>query len=78
MKALLRLLFLAAVVLGGMGNIKGSVYGAFILGYIEVLVVTLLPQGSFLRGVVSLLAMVIVLIIKPEGLFGVVFEEERL
>ncbi|MFC1824907.1 branched-chain amino acid ABC transporter permease [Thermodesulfobacteriota bacterium] len=72
------IIILAAVVLGGMGNIKGSVYGAFILGYIEVMVVTLVPQGSFLRGVVSLLAMVLVLIIRPEGLFGVVFEEERL
>lgn len=69
---------LAAVVLGGLGSITGSIIGAFILGFVEVLVVNLVPAGSFLRGVASLLAMIIVLVVKPEGLFGVVFEEERL
>ncbi|MCG6534117.1 MAG: branched-chain amino acid ABC transporter permease [Syntrophales bacterium LBB04] len=69
---------LAAVVLGGLGSITGSIVGAFILGFVEVILVTLVPGGGFLRGVASLVAMIIVLIIKPEGLFGVVFEEERL
>lgn len=71
-------IILAAVVLGGLGSITGSIVGAFILGFVEVLVVNLVPGGSFLRGVASLVAMIIVLIVKPEGLFGVVFEEERL
>lgn len=69
---------LAAVVLGGLGSITGSIIGAFILGFVEVLVVNLVPAGSFLRGVASLAVMIIVLIVRPEGLFGVVFEEERL
>jgi branched-chain amino acid transport system permease protein len=69
---------LAAVVLGGLGSITGSIIGAFILGFVEVILVTLVPGGGFLRGVASLVAMIIVLIVKPEGLFGVVFEEERL
>lgn len=69
---------LAAVVLGGLGSIKGSVIAAFILGFAETLVTFLIPGGSFLRGAVSLGVMVLVLIIRPEGLFGVVFEEERL
>lgn len=69
---------LAAVVLGGLGSITGSIIGAFILGSVEVLVVNFVPAGSFLRGVASLVAMIIILITKPEGLFGVVFEEERL
>ncbi len=69
---------LAAVVIGGLGSIGGSVLGAFILGYAEILVVFLVPNGSFLRGVVSLGLMILVLLIKPEGLFGVTFEEERL
>ena len=72
------ILILAAVVLGGLGSIKGSVYGALILGFTETIVITVIPGGSFLRGAVSLLAMVIVLIFRPEGLFGVVFEEETL
>jgi branched-chain amino acid transport system permease protein len=69
---------LSAVVLGGLGSIKGSAIAAFILGYAETFVVFLVPDGSFLRGAVSLTAMVLVLLIRPEGLFGVAFEEERL
>jgi len=69
---------LAAVILGGMGSIYGSVIAAVILGFSETAVVFLIPGGSFLRGAVSLSIMVIVLMIRPEGLFGVAFEEERL
>jgi len=69
---------LAVVVLGGLGSVKGSVIAAFILGFAENTVVFLIPEGSFLRGAVSLAAMVIVILVRPEGLFGVVFEEERL
>jgi branched-chain amino acid transport system permease protein len=69
---------LAAVVLGGLGSVKGSVIAAFILGFAETAVVFLIQGGSFLKGAVSLAVMVLVLLIRPEGLFGVVFEEERL
>ncbi len=72
------IIVLAAVVLGGLGSLKGAVVGAFFLAFIEVAVISFIPQGSFLREAISLLAMVIVLTFKPEGLFGVVFEEERL
>jgi len=69
---------MAIITLGGLGSVKGSVVGAFILALVEVLVVFLLPTGAFLKGAFALLVMVIVLIVRPEGLFGVVFEEERL
>ena len=69
---------LASIVLGGMGSIGGAVIGAFILGYVETMVVFLVPGGSFLGGAASLCIMVLVLLIRPEGLFGVFFEEERL
>jgi branched-chain amino acid transport system permease protein len=69
---------MAIITLGGLGSIKGSVIGAFILALVEVLVVFLLPTGAFLKGAAALLVMVIVLIFRPEGLFGIVFEEERL
>lgn len=68
----------AAVILGGLGSVKGSFIGAFILGYTEVLVVFLVPTGSFIKGSVAMLIMVIILLVRPEGLYGVVFEEERL
>ncbi|MBN2463941.1 MAG: branched-chain amino acid ABC transporter permease [Dehalococcoidia bacterium] len=69
---------MAIITLGGLGSIKGSVIGAFILACVEVLVVFLVPTGAFLKGAVALLVMVIVLIFRPEGLFGIIFEEERL
>lgn len=69
---------LAACVLGGMGSIKGSIAGAVVLAFAEVIVVALVPGGGYLRGVVALVVMIFVLLFKPEGLFGVVFEEERL
>jgi branched-chain amino acid transport system permease protein len=68
---------LAIAVLGGLGSLKGSVYGAVILALSETLVVFLVPLGSFLKGAFSLLVMILVLLVRPEGLFGVAFEEER-
>jgi branched-chain amino acid transport system permease protein len=69
---------MAIVVLGGLGSVKGSLVGAFIIGFVETAVVFFLPGGSFLSGAFALLVMVIILVVRPEGLFGVVFEEERL
>ena len=66
------------VVLGGLGNIKGSFIGAFIIALVENLVVFFLPDGSYLKTAFVLLVMVIVLVVRPGGLFGIVFEEERL
>ena len=68
---------LAVVVLGGLGSIKGSLVGALILGFTETLVVFLVPMGSFLKGAVALAIMLVIILIRPEGLFGVSFEEER-
>ncbi len=68
---------LAIVVLGGLGSIHGSVIGALVIGYVEAITVFALPQGAFLTGAVALTIMVIVLLVRPEGLFGVAFEEER-
>src|SRR5215471_12008342 len=68
---------LATVVLGGLGSIQGSVIGALVIGYVEAITVFALPQGAFLKGAVALSMMVIVLLVRPEGLFGVAFEEER-
>jgi branched-chain amino acid transport system permease protein len=72
------LMMMVIVILGGLGSIKGSIIGAFIIGFIQILVVALLPGGGYLNLTFVLLAMVIVLIVRPEGLFGTVFEEEKL
>lgn len=69
---------LAAVVLGGLGSLKGAIIGAFILGMVESAVVFLVPLGGYLREAVALVTMLLVLLIRSEGLFGIVFEEEKL
>ena len=71
------IMMMAVVVLGGLGSIKGSFLGAYILGLAESLVVFLIPMGAYLKGSVALSIMILVLLIRPEGLFGVSFEEER-
>jgi len=71
------IMMMAVVVLGGLGSIKGSFFAAYILGFAEAAVVFLIPMGSFLKGSVALSIMILVLLIRPEGLFGVAFEEER-
>jgi len=71
------IMMMAVVVLGGLGSLKGSFVGAYILGFAESLVVFLIPMGAFLKGSVALSIMILVLLIRPEGLFGVAFEEER-
>jgi len=70
-------MMMAVVVLGGLGSIKGSFVGAYILGFAVTLVVFLIPMGAYLKDSVALSIMILVLIIRPEGLFGVRFEEER-
>ncbi len=59
----------AIVILGGLGSIKGSVISSFILGYIIAATILFLsPRWSEL---VMLLAIVVTLIIRPYGIFGV-------
>ena len=71
-------MILVIVVLGGLGSIKGSIIGAFIVAFVEVLVATLMPSGAYLKVMFAMLVMIIVLVVRPGGLFGIVFEEERL
>ena len=71
-------MIMVVVVLGGLGSIKGAIIGAFIIALVEVSVASLMPSYSYLKVVFAILAMVIVLSVRPGGLFGVMFEEERL
>jgi branched-chain amino acid transport system permease protein len=57
----------AVVVIGGMGSILGSILTGLGLGVIEGLTKVLYPEAS---AVVIFLIMVLVLLIKPAGLFG--------
>jgi branched-chain amino acid transport system permease protein len=72
------IMVLAIVVLGGLGSLKGSFIAAYLMAFSEVAVVNWIPMGSFIKSAIALLVMVLVLSIKPEGMFGAFFEEERL
>ena len=57
----------AVVVIGGMGSIMGAILTGYGLGLVEGLTRVFYPEGS---AVVIFVIMAIVLMIKPEGLFG--------
>jgi branched-chain amino acid transport system permease protein len=58
----------AACVLGGIGNIYGAVIGSFIIGITEVLTIALI--GSSYRDIGAFVILILVLLLKPSGLFG--------
>ena len=60
--------FIAAVV-GGIGSIRGAFAGGFILGFVEIMVVAVFP--SSFRDLIAFSILLIILSIKPTGLFGV-------
>lgn len=60
--------FIAAVV-GGIGSIRGAFAGGFLLGFVEIMVVAFFP--STLRDLIAFTILLIILSVKPTGLFGV-------
>jgi len=58
---------LAVIILGGMGSFVGSLVGGFIIGYVYYVTLSIFPIIT-LAVVYSFL--IILLIIKPKGLFG--------
>lgn len=62
------LLSFSIVVLGGLGSIRGSVIGAYLISFLDQITVSYI--STRLAGVSALVVLVIVLLVKPEGLFG--------
>ncbi|MDI6726287.1 MAG: branched-chain amino acid ABC transporter permease [Smithellaceae bacterium] len=68
---------LAVCIVGGLGSTIGVVAASFIIGFSQTLTATYL--GSHWLMIVSLVAILVVLVIKPSGLFGSQKElEERI
>jgi branched-chain amino acid transport system permease protein len=71
-----------AAVLGGIGNIRGAMFGGLVIGLLEMFAsanLGLLTNGSFgaeYKDVFSFMILIIVLIFKPEGLFGRAVKEK--
>jgi len=59
---------LIIVILGGVGDIRGAVFAALILGIVETSVATLIDPGLTLAA--AYLIFVLILLFRPQGLFG--------
>lgn len=57
----------AVVVIGGMGSIFGSILTGYVLGFAEGITKVVYPEAST---TVVFVIMIIVLLVKPQGLFG--------
>lgn len=58
----------AAAVLGGMGSLPGAVLGGYLIGVVETLVAGYISSGY--RDAIAFAILIIVLIVRPTGLFG--------
>jgi len=67
MGANLIIVVFAVVVIGGMGSIAGAILTGFGLGVVEGLTKVFYPEAS---NTVIFVIMVLVLLVKPAGLFG--------
>ncbi|MBP1932558.1 branched-chain amino acid ABC transporter permease [Ammoniphilus resinae] len=66
---------LAIIILGGMGNVKGAMAGGLILGLAETLVVVFGESGY--RDAIAFALIIIILLVRPQGLFGKASEARR-
>jgi branched-chain amino acid transport system permease protein len=60
-------LALVVVILGGSGSLLGSFIGSFVVGFLYNFGQALLPELAY---VVLFLPMLVVLVVRPRGLFG--------
>lgn len=59
----------AVVILGGLGDVKGAIFSGFLIGLVEALTIYFL--SSAFDDIVTFAIIIIVLILRPSGLFGV-------
>ncbi|WP_273837989.1 branched-chain amino acid ABC transporter permease [Halococcus sp. PRR34] len=62
------ILSFSIVVLGGLGSIRGSLVAAYVIGFLEVITTSAIDPR--LSGLAGLVILVLVLLVRPEGLFG--------
>ena len=59
---------LVVTIFGGLGSIKGTIWAAYIIGVLEAFLIVYLGPGWALPGL--FLFMILMLVIRPSGLFG--------
>ena len=65
---------IAVVILGGMGDIRGAMIAGLFLGFAEVLSVAYI--GSTMRDAVAFGLLFLILLVRPQGLFGKVVQRK--
>ena len=55
------------VIVGGLGSLKGTIIAAHVIGFIEMATIQIDPR---FKGIPALLALILIMLVKPEGLFG--------
>lgn len=66
----LLLLMFAAITLGGLGNPFGALVGALVIGLFVELWTWIVPNANDLKSVGALFGMILVLLVRPQGLLG--------
>jgi branched-chain amino acid transport system permease protein len=74
MGALAGLKGFTASVLGGMGNIPGAMVAGLLLGILESLAAGYISSGY--RDAVAMIILLIILLVRPQGIFGKVVQEK--
>lgn len=67
--------FIAAVV-GGIGSIPGAMLGGLILGISEIMIVAFLPTMAGYRDAIAYIILILILLVKPNGILGVEIGEK--
>ena len=62
-----------AAVIGGFGSIPGAIFGGLILGVIEEFAGLYLPEG--VKNIAAYAALLLLLVVRPQGLFGLSMRE---
>ena len=65
---------IAVIILGGLGDIRGAMLGGLFLGFAEVLSVAYI--GSSMRDAVAFGLLFLILLVRPQGLFGKMLERK--
>jgi branched-chain amino acid transport system permease protein len=66
----LLLMMFAAITLGGLGNPFGALFGSLVIGVFVELWTWIVPNANDLKTVGALIALILVLLVRPQGLLG--------
>lgn len=59
------------IIMAGLGNIWGVVPAGILMGIIETIIAFSFPQGAYMKRPVVLIILILLLVFRPHGLFGV-------